>query len=241
MHDRLHSLVETASGIASQDDLAKWLRLVRNAYDLDNAIYYALSLGGEKAGEEFGAMTYPIAWHERYEDVRYRDCDPVVLACATGFAPIDWRTLDWTGRPLKRLLSEAREFRVGNQGYSIPLHGPLGQFAMFSISKQCTPERWAALIAEAAGDMLLIANHVHRQVLELTQAEQARLGKPLSPREREALTLIATGRSRGQVADRLEISESTLRVYLDSARHKLGGLNTFHAVAIAMKNRAIHV
>lgn len=241
MEEKLQALVESASRIESQNGLARWLRQVRGVYDLDNAIYYALSLGGERAGEEFGAMTYPIAWHERYEDVRYRDCDPVVLACATTFAPIDWQTLDWSGRSLRRLLSEAREFRVGNQGYSIPLHGPQGQFAMFSISKQCTAQQWAALIAEAAGDMLLIANHVHRQVLDLTRAEQARMIKPLSPREREALTLIAAGRSRGQVADRLEISESTLRVYLDSARHKLGGLNTFHAVAIAMKNRAIHI
>ena len=241
MHERLQSLVEGTARIDSQAGLMRFLKQVRRAYDLDNAIYYALSLGGEKAGEEFGAMTYPMAWHERYEDVRYRDCDPVVIASTTTFAPFDWQTLDWTGRPLRRMLAEAKEFRVGNQGYSIPLHGPQGQFAMFSVSKQCSPEQWAALIAEMAGDMLLVAHHVHRQVLDLTGAEQARMVKPLSPREKEALTLIAAGRSRGQVADQLEISESTLRVYLDSARHKLGGLNTFHAIAIAMKNRAIHV
>ncbi|MEM6439664.1 MAG: LuxR family transcriptional regulator [Pseudomonadota bacterium] len=241
MDERLQSLVEETPAISSQAELTRFLRHVRRAYDLDNAIYYALSLGGEKAGEEFGAMTYPAAWHERYEDVRYRDCDPVVIASTATFAPFDWRTLDWTGRPLRRMLAEAKEFRVGNQGYSIPLHGPQGQFAMFSVSKQCAPETWALRMTDMAGELLLIAHHVHRQVLDLTGAEQARVAKPLSPREREALTLIACGRSRGQVAERLEISESTLRVYLDSARHKLGGLNTFHAVAIAMKNRAIHV
>ena len=52
---------------------------------------------------------------------------------------------------------------------------------------------------------------------------------------------MAAGRSRAQIADRLKISESTLRVYLDSARHKLGGLNAFHAVAIAVKGGAIKV
>ncbi|MGM0585019.1 MAG: response regulator transcription factor, partial [Pseudomonadota bacterium] len=64
---------------------------------------------------------------------------------------------------------------------------------------------------------------------------------PLSPRERDALSLMASGRSRAQIANRLSISESTLRVYLDSARHKLGGLNAFHAVAIAVKTGSIRV
>jgi len=241
LQHRLQTIVEAIPEVADQAELNRLLRLVRSAFDLDNAIYYALSLGGDMAGREFGAMTYPSKWHERYEDVRYRDLDPVVVNSATTFVPFDWRTLDWTGRPLRRLLSEAKEFRVGNQGYSVPLHGPLGQFAMFSVSKQCAPEEWAVLLAEAAQELLLIAHHVHRQVLSVTGAESMRASKPLSPREKEALTLIAAGRSRGQVADQLQISESTLRVYLDSARHKLGGLNTFHAIAIAMKTNSIHV
>jgi DNA-binding CsgD family transcriptional regulator len=63
----------------------------------------------------------------------------------------------------------------------------------------------------------------------------------LSPREKDVLTLISTGQRRAQVADSLKISESTLRVYIDSARHKLGALNVFHAVAIAVKTGIIKV
>ena len=48
------------------------------------------------------------------------------------------------------------------------------------------------------------------------------------------MTLIAVGYSRAQIADRLSISEHTLRVYIESARFKLGALNTTHAVARAM-------
>lgn len=239
MHHRLQSIVEAIPTVADPDDLNRLMRQIRKHYDLDNAIYYALSLGGDAAGQEFGAMTYAPAWHQRYEDVRYRDLDPVVTAASVSFAPIDWRHLDWTGRPVRRLLAEAREFRVGNQGLTVPIHGPQGQFAMFSVSKQCPEVEWAALMAETAQEMLLIAHHVHRQVLTTTGAEALSAPRPLSPREREVLTQLAAGRSRGQIADALQISESTLRVYLDSARHKLGGLNTFHAIAIAQKTRAI--
>ena len=56
----------------------------------------------------------------------------------------------------------------------------------------------------------------------------------LSPRETDALTLLALGLSRAQAADSLSISEHTLRVYIESARFKLAAMNTTHAVARAM-------
>ena len=56
----------------------------------------------------------------------------------------------------------------------------------------------------------------------------------LSPREIDALTFLAMGYARGQVADMLSISEHTLRAYIESARFKLGAMNTTHAVARAM-------
>jgi DNA-binding CsgD family transcriptional regulator len=40
--------------------------------------------------------------------------------------------------------------------------------------------------------------------------------------------------NRGRAADFLRISEHTLRVYIESARFKLGAANTTHAVAKAM-------
>jgi DNA-binding CsgD family transcriptional regulator len=241
MKDRLQTIVETTPKVDDRESLDKLLRMIRKLYDVDNCIYYALSLGGPLAGVEFGGMTYPSRWHERYEDLRYRDTDPVVVAAMNGFAPIDWATLDWTGRPARRLLSEAHEFGVGNHGYTVPIHGPQGQAAMFSVSKQCSEVRWSRLLVEISQELLLIAHHVHRRALELHDADAPAAPPPLSPRERDALSLMACGRSRSQIAHMLKISESTLRVYLDSARHKLGGLNAFHAVAIAVKSGSIKI
>ncbi len=241
MSERLQAIVEAVPEVTTPQALHQLLGMVRRSYDVDNAIYYALSLGGPHADQEFGAMTYPVEWHERYEDERYRDHDPVVQASAIGFVPLNWSDLDWSGRPLQRLQAEANEFRVGNQGYTVPIHGPHGQFAMFSVSKECAEETWSRLLFGAAQDLMLIAHHVHRQVLTTTGSENITPARKLSPRERDVLTLVAEGRSRAQVADKLSISESTLRVYLDSARHKLGGLNMFHAVALGVKSGSIKV
>ena len=55
------------------------------------------------------------------------------------------------------------------------------------------------------------------------------------------MTLLAVGYSRAQAAKALEISEHTLRVYIESARFKLGALNTTHAVARALSRGLIVV
>ena len=55
------------------------------------------------------------------------------------------------------------------------------------------------------------------------------------------MTLLAMGYSRAQVANSLSISEHTLRDYIESARLKLGALNTTHAVARAISRGLIVV
>ncbi|MCU0855274.1 MAG: helix-turn-helix transcriptional regulator, partial [Rhodobacteraceae bacterium] len=55
----------------------------------------------------------------------------------------------------------------------------------------------------------------------------------------EALSLLSLGQSRAEVADTLQISENTLRAYIDSARHKLGAMNVTHAVALALARGVI--
>ena len=62
----------------------------------------------------------------------------------------------------------------------------------------------------------------------------SRAAAELSPREREALSRLSLGAEPGGVADALQISENTLRAYIDCARHKLGAMNVTHAVALAL-------
>jgi DNA-binding NarL/FixJ family response regulator len=54
-------------------------------------------------------------------------------------------------------------------------------------------------------------------------AKERRMSRPLSPRERQILTLIIEGRTRKEVAYDLEIAHSTVRVIYSRAMKKLGG------------------
>ena len=58
----------------------------------------------------------------------------------------------------------------------------------------------------------------------------------LSPRERDALALVALGLRNAQVARRLGLEESTVKAYVSSAMRKLGAASRFEAV---LKARAV--
>jgi DNA-binding NarL/FixJ family response regulator len=54
-------------------------------------------------------------------------------------------------------------------------------------------------------------------------AKERRADRPLSPRERQILTLIIDGKTPKEVAYDLEIAHSTVRVIYSRAMKKLGG------------------
>ncbi|MFT4036065.1 MAG: response regulator transcription factor [Patulibacter sp.] len=57
--------------------------------------------------------------------------------------------------------------------------------------------------------------------------------RPLSPREREALTCVADGATTSEVGERLGVSEETARTLLRRAAAKLGARTRAQAVAVA--------
>ena len=88
-------------------------------------------------------------------------------------------------------------------------------------------------------ELLLIAHFLHQAVRNLENRDAHLDYVTLSPRETESLQLLGGGLNRAAVADRLNISEHTVRVYVESARFKLGAANTTHAVAKAMSHGLI--
>ena len=210
---------------------------LRDVFAVDHMVYHWVSA----AGEQYGCGTYSDTWVQRYVSQEYLRIDPVVLGCFQRFHPVDWKRLDWSSKAARGLLQDALAHGVGNQGYSIPIRGPNGQFALFTVNHRCDDAAWARFAEARRQDLILVAHYFNQKALEL---EPGRLPAPtqaLSPREVETLTLIAMGYGRAQVAEILAISEHTLRAYIESARFKLGALNTTHAVVRALTRGLIVV
>ncbi|TVQ56925.1 MAG: LuxR family transcriptional regulator [Rhodobacteraceae bacterium] len=254
MASKVEKLFEALPGPGSIEDLGLLIDTIRDVFGVLHVVYLAVSLGqsysvasspgaGKLRGVDgswwrhtgkLGAGTYSTEWGERYAEADYARIDPVIEGAIRSFMPIDWKNLDWSTAARKRFLREAIECGIGNQGYTIPIRGPNGQFAVFVINENCNDDQWARFIEEHASQLLVVAHFFHQKVIEVERLFGPTVQPKLSSRETDVLKLIAIGKSRAQVAHELQISENTLRVYLDSARHKLSALNITHAATIAV-------
>lgn len=208
---------------------------LRDSLHVDHVVYHWVSADGE----QYGFGTYDPIWVQRYIDQEYLRTDPVVLGCFQRFHPVDWKRLDWSSRAARAFQKDAIAHGLGNQGFSVPIRGPNGQFALFTVSHTACDESWAEFTMAAQRDLILIAHFLNQKALELEKSRVPEPVRALSPREIDALTFLAMGYSRAQVSEMLSISEHTLRAYIESARFKLGALNTTHAVARALSEGLI--
>ncbi len=227
---RLEGFIERVQQATSLDELREIILALRDTFEVEHLVYHSLN----STGRPYAALTYADDWVARYLEREYARVDPVVLGCLRRFHPVDWKRLDWSGKASKLFLGEAIEMGVGNQGLSVPIRGPNGQFALFSLNHRATDAAWARQSDDLLRDLILAAHFVNQKALELERGTDERPQAALSPRETDVLTLLAMGMSRAQVAESLSISEHTLRAYVESARFKLGAQNTTHAVARAL-------
>lgn len=236
MKHELEALFELVQSAADVAGLQVATEAVRESYGVAHIVYHWVN----SKGERFGAGTYSQAWVDRYVERDYLRMDPVILGCFQRFDPVDWKELDWSGRAAKAFFREAVSYGVGNQGFSIPIRGPAGQFALFTLSDRRDDDGWSDFVERHRHDLILLAHEFNRRALAFEQGEGVVL-PTLSPRELAAMTYLAKGMNRAQAADEMRISEHTLRVYIEAARHKLGALNTTHAVARALSQGLIVV
>lgn len=230
MRTRLNRFLQDLESADRLEQIQGLTTQLRDALEIDHVVYHWVSVDGE----QYGFGTYDPAWAQRYQDQDYIRIDPVVLGCFQRFHPVDWKSLDWTSKAVRAFRADSIAHGVGNQGFSIPIRGPNGQFALLTLSHTCSDASWEAFMFSYQRDLIVIAHYLNAKALTLQKGRRPDTIRPLSPREIDALSFLAMGYSRSQAADLLGISEHTLRAYIESARHKLGALNTVHAVARAI-------
>ncbi len=229
-----HHLValDRASDLSALQDTIVQLR---DYFGVAHMVYHWVSADGE----QYGCGTYPPSWVQHYIEQDYLRIDPVVMGCFRRFHPVNWKALDWTSKAAIAMRAESMQAGLGNQGYSIPIRGPSGQFALFSLSHTAKDAEWTDFTEQNRRDLILCAHSFNQKALEIEARRMPKPAKPLSGREVDVLTYLAMGYSRSQVAQMLTISEHTLRAYVESARFKLGATNTMHAVARAVSEGLI--
>lgn len=227
---KLEASVRQVQSATTLEELTDAIIALRDLFNVEHLIYHSVN----GAGGQYAVLTYDQVWVDRYVELDYARVDPVVLGCFRRFRPVNWKELDWSSRAARAFLEDSMAHGVGNQGYSVPIRGPNGQFALFTVNQSCSDAEWEKYTSRHMSNVILMAHYINQKALEIERGSDLTPGQRLSPREIDALTMLAAGMNRAQAAEALAISEHTLRVYVEGARFKLGASNTTHAVARAL-------
>lgn len=232
-YDRLSSSLKTLRAVKHREDLYAALDRLCAQYQMTHLTFLVVCAPAASTAYPCFCTTYPDSWTASYLEKGYFHIDPVVGVMQGGFLPVDWSCLDWRSKSARRLFKEARFHGIGSKGLTIPIRGPHGERSLFSVTSVLPTREWTRMRDASVHEMQILSHYLHERVFEVLDLGKSKRIRDLSGRESQCLQLLARGRISKQIAADLGISENAVKLYLRSARLKLGALTSHHAIARA--------
>lgn len=174
-------------------------------------------------------------WRARYEAQSYERVDPLVSYSTMHYVPMAWNETDYASTNAVAMYQEGLMFGI-KSGIVFPMHGPNVKISYVNlISSEPTIGNKFDQIA-TLGSAQLLACFVHEafQKLENLVAVPDFDSRSLSKREIQCLQYSADGKTSGEIARILALSERTIVFHLSNAAQKLGAVNRRQAVVRAI-------
>lgn len=183
----------------------------------------------------YGLTNYDSDWLNEIISGQYFLDDPVQISCDgrnTGFLWPNPRMLE-TLTPRQRYIFEQGAKRNLRGGYTVPMHLP-GEYAgscTFATSRLDTVPSEAM---PAAFFAVSFAFEAMRRVVRLRAGLELPAPPKLKPREREVLILLGRGKTYGEIADILHLSEHTTHEYAKRIMRAYGNIQRNNLIARAL-------
>lgn len=224
-----HLVEHIASQVTVEDVWRAYLAAARRAGYMHGLAFFAATNDALAHRALSGDM--PDGWLAAYTALRCELVDPLAARIKNATAPFAWKLSEWEHDPLPaRRAWHALNHDAGlHAGVMIPhrMDGPLKSIALCGLDVPIDPHDRMAL--SFAGHEVL-----HR-MQELGARPAIGMAQALSDRERECLRWVAAGKSDWEIGEILSISEKTVNVYVERAKHKLGVTNRVQAIVTALR------
>ena len=184
---------------------------------------------------QFVFSGYPKAWREHYDASGYANIDPTVHHCAKKVTPVIWDKKVYVGKPASKMMGEAADCGLVS-GASFAVHGGHGEVAMLSLASSQQSYQAKRDIISTLGAAQLLTCYLHEAIqrIVLSTCPLPLQKVSLTDREKECMLWAAEGKTGGEIADILNISERTVIFHLQNAGQKMGVTSRQHAVSRAI-------
>ena len=228
----LRKFVELTEKVEEPKPLFRAFDTFTGAYGIDVTSYHITAENLRAVPIELGLIehNFPDDWVDTYIKKDYAEIDPVIEQARKEAEPFHWFDVEnkiKLTREQRHFLTELKEAGL-TDGLAVPIFGPLGTMAYFGLG--CVHDT-LDLPKEQEMELQFACQQVHNRYIDITVNEDD--DEPpvkLSGREKEVLSLVATGLSNNFVAERLGITENTVDTILRRAFKKLDVNNRMAAV-----------
>lgn len=227
---------------AWQEDMLHALSVVNNEQELFGIVTaYAHNLGFDNCAyglcmpipltqPKFAIFNnYPVAWQKKYQESGYLAVDPSVQHGLRSVMPVIWS--DHLFDTAREFWEEACSFGL-TFGWAQPCRNENG-IGMLTLARSAQPISDSEL-KENGLKMAWLAQAAHLKISRLLVHKLLpEAGAKLSDREIEILRWTGDGKTSGEIADILNVTDRTVNFHIGNAMHKLNASNKIVAVVRA--------
>ena len=231
---RTLDFIERIRQLDRYDDLSREIVSELKWFGYSSVTSWSMPRPGEDQADCLLINTRPREYIARYIEKNYIVRDPVVTELRRTVDPFSWsdlRAKRSLSRSEKSIMDEGQEFGA-TDGLIVPIMTPSGSLSVFS---PCGEQPNLSSRARAAVELIgmFSVGALKRAVTKHPSNERARA--PLTPREREIMQWVATGRSDEEIADLLTLTPRTVTWHVENAKRKLDAHRRTHAVVQALR------
>ncbi|USD67216.1 autoinducer binding domain-containing protein [Vibrio sp. SCSIO 43136] len=230
MLDDFHEYIERIGHSADIDELKSGLLSVAHKLEFEDFAYGVKSFDSFPKLEVELINSYTDEWNDLYHSQGFVAIDPVIAAASSNTAPLVWQ--DYS-KQQPEMWDLAKEYGVSS-GWSKSTFRPSGIASLFSLVR--SQEIMSESEIAAKTPLLLWVNNVAEQSFErlLSLHNPTPINENLTPRELEILKWTAEGKTTGEIAIILNITERTATFHIGNAMRKLNATNKTSAVVRAV-------
>ena len=178
--------------------------------------------------------TRPREYTEHYENENYLAKDPVVMELSRSVDAYSWGDVRHSrvlNKKQKYIIDEGREFGA-TDGFIVPIRSSSAELSIF-----CPCGEDPDLSKSARSSLEIIGMYGYESLKRASLKKQRKdpAVQPLTPREREVLQWVASGKTDDEIADILSVATTTITFHVQNAKRKLSTCNRTYAVVKAIK------